>query len=138
MTIDELYASISDNVDIDYYLFDNCESLSAPIGDRYVIAIDPTKVKSQADEKVKVAHEYEHCRLWTFYSPTTDYIVRRQCEVKTDRSTIKRLVPLNELKTALASGIREPWELADHFGVPEKFLREAVAFYESLLQDFLC
>lgn len=136
MTIDELYASIPDNVDIDYYIFNNCESLSAPIGDRYVIAIDPTKVKSEADEKVKVAHEYEHCRLWTFYSPATDYIVRRQCEVKTDHSTIKRLVPLEELKIALESGITEPWELAEHFGVPEPFLRQAAAFYAPNLRDF--
>lgn len=130
MTLEELYSSIPEDTDIDYYIFNNCESLSAPVGDRFIIAIDPTKIKSTADEKLKVAHESEHCKSGTFYSPSTPYIVRRQCEVKTEHRTIKTLVPLDELKTALANGITEPWELAEYFGVPEPFLRQATAFYE--------
>ena len=130
MTIEDLYASIPDNIDIDYYLFEHTESLSAPIGDRFVIAIDPTKIRSTADEKVKVAHEVEHCKAYSFYSPTTDYIVRRQCEVKTERRTIKTLVPLADLKNAISSGITQRWELAEHFGVTEQFMGQAMAYYE--------
>lgn len=137
MTLEDLYLGIPDGIDIDYYIFNNCESLSAPIGERYIIAIDPTKIKSQADEKEKVAHELEHCLSGSFYSPSTDYITRRQCEVKSEHRTFKRLMPLGELRQAVASGISEKWQLAEHFGVSEQFVANAVEYYRQNNPDFM-
>ena len=131
MTIEELYLSIPDNIDIDYFIFAHTESLSAPVGDRYVIAIDPTKVRSEADEKVKVAHEEGHCRTHSFYSPGADWVVRQRCENRADRHAIKKLVPKDELMAAVAAGYAEPWELSERFGVPEAFLRRALAYYHT-------
>jgi hypothetical protein len=128
MTLEELYLGIPD-IDIDYFIFANTESLSAPIGDRFVIAIDPTKVRSEADEKVKVAHEAGHCRTNSFYSPGEDYFLRQRYENRADKWAIKKLVPKDELESAVAAGITEPWELAEHFGVPEPFFRKVMAFY---------
>ena len=129
MTLEELYLSIPSNIDIDYFIFANTESLSAPIGDRFVIAIDPTKVKSEADEKLKVAHEVGHCETGSFYSPGEDYFLRQRYENRADRQAIKKLVPKDELKKAVSAGYTEAWQLSEIFGVPEPFIRKAAEFY---------
>lgn len=129
MTLEELYLSIPSNIDIDYFIFANTESLSAPIGDRFVIAIDPTKIKSEADEKLKVAHEVGHCETGSFYSPGEDYFLRQRYENRADRQAIKKLVPKDELKKAVSAGYTEAWQLSEIFGVPEPFIRKAAAFY---------
>ena len=41
----------------------------------------------------------------------------------------KKLVLEDELWDAIRQGYREPWELADYFGVTESFLRQAIAYY---------
>ena len=130
MTLEDLYRHVdSQGIDVDYTLFEHTESLSAPIGDRYVIAIDPTKVRSSADEKVKVAHEDGHCITHSFYSPGEDYHTRQRFENRADREAIKMLVPKDELDAAVAMGIVDPWDLAEHFGVPQWFMELAMTFY---------
>lgn len=131
MTLEELYLSIPSDIDIDYFIFAHTESLSAPVGDRYVIAIDPTKVRSEADEKVKVAHEEGHCRTHSFYPPGADWLTRCRCENRAESHAIKKLVPKGELMAAFAAGCVEPWELSERFGVPEAFIRRAAAYYRT-------
>ena len=130
MTLEELYLSVPSNIDIDYFIFANTESLSAPVGDRFIIAIDPTKVRSEADEKLKVAHEVGHCETGSFYSPGTDWVVRSRCENRADVQAIKKLVPKDELMAAFADGCTEAWELSERFGVPEPFIRRAAEYYQ--------
>ena len=129
MTLEELYLSIPPGIDLDYFLFDHTESLSAPVGDRFVVAIDPTKIRSEADEKLKVAHEIGHCVTGSFYSPGEDYFLRQRYENRADRWAMKKLLPEEELKKAVAAGYSEPWQLAEYFGVPEPFIRRFFAVF---------
>jgi hypothetical protein len=132
MTLENLYRSVDmQGICVDFCLFEHAESLSAPIGDDYVIAIDPTKVSSSADEKVKVAHEDGHCLTHSFYSPGEDYHTRQRFENRADREAIKMLVPKDELEAAVARGITAPWELADYFGVTQQFMELAMWFYQN-------
>jgi len=39
-------------------------------------------------------------------------------------------VPLPELKQALKKGITRPDELAEHFCVPEEFVRKSLRYYQ--------
>lgn len=136
MTLEELYRDTPENIDIDYFIFSHTESLSAQIGDGFVVAVDPTKVRSEADEKVKVAHEVGHCSTLSFYSPGEDFVVRQRCENRADWWAVKKLVPLDELAAAVSAGYCEPWQLAEYFDVPEQFLVKAVAFYRAKQPDF--
>lgn len=106
------------------------ESLSIPFSNgRYGIAIDPGKIKSSADERVKLAHELGHCKQGAFYNPYAACDVRRKHENRADKWAVKKLIPEDELDEAVADGCTELWELAEYFGVTEEFMRKAVCWY---------
>ena len=42
---------------------------------------------------------------------------------------IRKLIPVEALDRAVAEGICERWELAEHFGVDQPFLEKALALY---------
>ncbi len=132
MTLENLYRSVDmQGIFVDFCLFEHAASLSAPIGDDYVIAIDPTKVSSSADEKVKVAHEDGHCLTHSFYSPGEDFCTRQRFENRADKWAIQKLVPKDELEEAVSRGITEPWELAEYFDVTPEFMYMAMWYYEN-------
>lgn len=39
------------------------------------------------------------------------------------------LMPPEMVRKAVSSGIRQPWELAELFGVPDGFVKEAIGYY---------
>ena len=103
------------------YWFDlgTAESLSLPLEDgSCAIAMDPWRMSTLADEKVKLAHEMGHCETGAFY------------ENRANKWAYKKLVPQDELAEACLQGYREPWELAEYFGVTEDFLRGALKYYQ--------
>ena len=140
MTLDELYASFPGNIEVDYFMFEHAESLSAPIGNGYVIAIDPTKIRGSADEKEKAAHEGGHCYTGSFYSPGEEFFMRQRYENRADAWAIKKLVPKDELDAARKKGYTELWELAEHFGVTEDLMKKALCWYTygNLATDMYC
>ena len=131
MTLEDLYNSIPPDIEVCYFLFNHTESLSAPIGEGFVVAVDPTKVRDEADEKEKVAHEVGHCETGSFYSPGEDCSIRQRYENRADKWAIKKLVPKDELKDAVSKGNTELWQLAEYFGVSESFMLKAVCLYRT-------
>lgn len=127
--VDELYGYADDaGISVDRFMMSNAESLSEPIGNG-AIAIDPFRIKSAADEKVKLAHEIGHCERGAFYNRHSPFDVVAKHENRADRWAIKKLVPKDELDVAVADGRIELWELAEYFDVTEDFMRKAVALY---------
>lgn len=45
-------------------------------------------------------------------------------------------MPFDKLLAAFRMGITELWELAEHFGVTEDFIKKAYALYEEKLLEF--
>lgn len=101
------------------------QSISIQDGDNCFIAIDPFRLVSACDEKVKLAHELGHCQTGSFYSLD----IRQKHENRADKWAIRQLVPAEELKQAVKDGFTEPWELAERFGVTEEFMRKAMRYY---------
>jgi len=93
------------------------------------IAIDPYKLRSTQEEKEKLAHELGHCLTGSFYSIYTAVDCRQRHENRADKWAIKKLIPADELEEVAANGCTEIWELAEHFGVTELFMRKAVSYY---------
>lgn len=119
-------------IDVDFCPLKRAQSLSLPMewaGERCAVALDPDKVTSAADEKVKLGHELGHCFTGSFYNRYAALDLRRRHELHADRWAIVRLIPRQELDVALAHGVRELWELAEYFEVTEEFMRKALVHY---------
>ena len=92
------------------------------------IGIDPDKLEDR-EELVCLAHEMGHCATGSFYTSDATVLDRTRQEQRADRWAIRQLVPVEELKNLLRSGVHRWDEAAEHFQVTEEFMRKAVAFY---------
>ena len=92
------------------------------------IGINPFMLESEADEKVKLAHELGHCETGAFYNMYAPLDIRAKHEHRADKWAIKKLVPKDELKQACKS-CRNRFELAEYFGVTEDFMQKALDYY---------
>lgn len=93
------------------------------------IGIDKTVQDGGAAERVHMIHEIGHCVTGSFYNRHASIDSRQRHENRADKWAIKKLVPVDELDTAIAEGCTEVWELAERFGVTEEFIRKAVCYY---------
>lgn len=107
------------------------ESLSMPLSNgSCAIAMNPWRMPTVADETVKLAHELGHCETGAFYNRYAARDVRQKYENRANKWAIKKLIPEDELIEAISKGYREPWELAEYFGVTEDFIRGALEYYK--------
>ena len=113
-----------------WYTMETAESLSIPLADgSCAIAMNPWYLHTIADEKVKLAHELGHCETGAFYNRFAARDIRQKHENRANKWAYKKLVPEHELIKAIRLGYREPWELAEYFGVTEDFIRDAWEYY---------
>ena len=98
---------------------------------RCYIAIDPVAVADTADETCKLAHELGHCMTGSFHTRSSPCDLVARHEVRADRWAIRWLLPRHQLEQAFRLGIVEPWQLAEHFSLPEAFIRKAIEYYRS-------
>ena len=117
------------HIDVDYFPMQTAEAFSVPIGGTCAIALDPTKIRSEAAEEVKLSNDVGHRVYRGSYNKYTPFDVRAQHENKANAWAVHRLIPWAKLKQAVKSGIAEVWELAEHFDVTEDFMRWAIAYY---------
>lgn len=94
-----------------------------------VIGIDESVMDGDALERVHIGHELGHCMTGSFYSIHTAVDCRRRHENRADKWAIRELVPVDDLDQAVADGCSEIWDLAEHFGVTEQFMKKAVCYY---------
>lgn len=130
-TLRSLYEFAERNqIEISEFQMERSESLSMPLGDIYCIAIDPTKLRSNVDRKVKVAHELGHCATNSFYNKYAACDIRGKHEERASRWAIKKLIPKDELIKAVSNGYIELWELAEFFDVTCEFMEKAIQYYK--------
>ncbi len=129
MTLTNLY-DIAEIDDIRVYSYDLAadESMSLLQDGNCYIAIDPLMLHSEADEKVKLAHELGHCMTGAFYNEHSPLDIRSKHERRADKWAIKKLVPKNEFEAACRY-YSNRWELSEHFGVTEEFMQKALDYY---------
>ena len=119
-----------DNIGVYWFTMDSAESLSIQASDgSCAIAIDPWYLRTQAEEKTKLAHEMGHCETGSFYNEDAALDIRQKHENKADKWAIEHVVPENELRIAIMDGCTELWQLAERFGVTIDFIKKAVCLY---------
>ena len=96
---------------------------------RYYIGMDYGVLPEESVRRVHLAHELGHCKTGAFYNRWAARDVRKKHENRADKWAVNKLIPVDELDQAVADGHTELWDLADHFGVTEEFMRKAVCWY---------
>ena len=132
MNLIDLYRLAQDeNIAVDCFELNKREALSiVDDNGNCAIAIDPFKLISQQDEKLKLAHELGHCMTGSFYNVYSPCDVRDRHEYRADKWASHKLIDPDKLHQAVEEGYTEPWELAEQFGVTEDFIRRAVYIYQ--------
>ena len=119
-----------ENITVDFFPLQSREALSVmDERGRCFVAIDPGRLRDEPDERVKLAHELGHCMTGAFYNRYADCDCRRRHENKADKWAVCQIVTEDALDEAVAEGCVTLWELAEHFGVSEPFMKKAVCWY---------
>lgn len=130
--LDDLYDYANENgIETEYRNMRYVPALSVVIDGEMCVVINPVMISSSADEKVKLAHEIGHCAAGGFYDKLSPWDVVARCENRANKWAIKKLVPKDELETAIKRGNMNLWELSEKFNVTEGFIKKAISFYRS-------
>lgn len=84
-------------------------------------------------EKEHLAHELGHCEYGGFYNRYSRLDIREKSERRANKWAYMKLVPIGELRQAVLDECREPWELAERFGVSCSFMCDIIAFYQNAI-----
>ncbi len=129
MTLLDIYKDCDKKgIDIDYFPMREAKALAFPEG---WIAIDVDKIENSVEEKEIIAHEEAHIETGSFYNIYSPLDIKAKHERRAEKATIKKLIPKNELIEAIECGFVEHWELAEYFGVSDKFMVKAMEYYKS-------
>lgn len=93
------------------------------------VGLDSSVLDGGVQERVHLSHELGHCATGSFYNIHAAIDCRQRHENRADKWAVTALIPLDALDNAVAQGCTEVWELAEHFGVTEAFMRKALCWY---------
>lgn len=128
MNLVELYQDCErKGIEVDYFPMTCGVAVSFPEG---FIAIDTDKIKNSIEEKEILAHEESHIETGSFYNFYSPIDIKGKHERRAEINTIKKLVPVDELKEAVSCGFMEIWDLAEYFDVSDEFMTNAVKYYK--------
>lgn len=97
---------------------------------RCYIGMDCSTLQTEATHRVHLAHELGHCVTGSFYNRWALQDVRQKHEHRADKWAIEHTIPEQELNEAVRNGHTDVWDLAEHFGVTEDFIRKAICWYK--------
>ncbi len=118
-----------ENIQILPYSLPQTGSLSLESEGKCYIGMDYRCIRDPRELLVRLGHEMGHCVCGAFYNRYAKMDLRQRQELKADKWAIHELIPMEALDDAIAAGYTEFWELAEHFGVTEEFIRKAVCLY---------
>lgn len=112
-----------------YGMKGDCDSVVVHGNDMYGIFLDMVKIKTLVQEYEAVSHEWAHIKTGSLYAINAPVLVKRIAEERARRAQIKKIIPFQDLKSALENGITQPYELAEYFSVSEKMVVDAFNYY---------
>lgn len=112
-----------------HWNLDDLQAATIELKGRYGVFMDFGNIRTGAEELVVVAHEGGHISTGATHKVNSPYDLVEKHEYKADKWAIQRLIPEEALDEAVADGCTELWQLAEHFGVTEEFMKKAVCWY---------
>lgn len=93
------------------------------------IFLDKKRLQTATEEKSALLHECGHYATGTTHEVSSPYDLVEKHEYKADKWAVQKALTAEELDDAVAEGHTDIWDLAEHFGVTEEFMRKAVCWY---------
>ena len=130
--LNSLYSCIAEQ---NIYVFSQKLSLAPAMticdGGDFMVAFDPSQAATGRQELHCLLHEFAHIATGAFYTADSSLAEKRRQEARAARWSIRFLIDPQALQHALESGMTAPWQLAEHFDVPQPFLEQALAYYRA-------
>ena len=118
------------NIEVLQYPMQENGSMSIMLEDgSCFIGIDQAVQDGDIQERVHLSHELGHCITGSFYNRYAAIDHRQRHENRANKWAIRHLIPVEDLDEAVALGYTELWQLAEHFGVTEEFIKKTVCYY---------
>ena len=118
------------NIPIDENCPESIVSMSVRLDDGTKIIGLSNNEESEYTRLECMAHEMGHCMTDSFYAGFSPFELRAKHEKRADAWAVNNLIPFRALCRAVKSGCRESWELAEYFGVSQKFVEKAIKLHE--------
>lgn len=122
---------IEDDILLAEYHHEGFRAATIRMDEDEAIFVNSRQIGSEQEKLCILAHEYGHCRTGTTHSVGSSLELISRHEYRADKWAVYDLLPPAMFREALLSGITEPWELAEHFGVTEEFVRRAEYIYRA-------
>lgn len=97
--------------------------------DQYAIGLDMELREGSKEHRTHLGHETGHASTGSLYNEFAPQDVRQRHENDADKWTVLNMIPEDELLGQIMDGRGEIWELSDHFGVTEDYIRKAMCWY---------
>lgn len=93
--------------------------------------MDFDNIDTVSKEIVVLAHEGGHASTGATHKVCSPFDLIQKHEELANRWAIKKLLPLEEVRAAMKDGYTEAYQLAEHFEVTERFVQQAISYYEN-------
>ena len=132
MTIYQIYADLIRRgvrcYSGDYALDTGSDAFAVKVGERFGVFLDERRIKTTAEEKVAISHEWAHITENATYGIDAPPELVRKAECLADRKQIEAVLPWRAVAWYLRRGM-QPWEIAEAECVTEAFVRAAIEYY---------
>lgn len=131
MDVKQLYQTLQQSgIKFFDYKIGKPKAITICLNNQYGIFIDTSEINSEAEEYCMIAHEGGHCATGCTHSVSSSLDLIEKHEYKADKWAVHQIIPIDNLRSLLKSGCIEIWEIAEHFGVTENFVRRAMDIYK--------
>ncbi len=117
--------------DIDVIPFAGCPAAGATVRDAgcYAIFLDFSKICSTRLLRGVCVHELGHAATGALHKVSSPYELAERSEYRANRWAAEHYLTEEEFRDAFAAGVRESWELAEYFDLPEADVKNALTYW---------
>lgn len=127
--IDLFSIAEKEKIPVEYAALPLNESIAVQENECEFIVLDHKFSSDSPETLTHLAHELGHCMTGSFYNIYSPLDVRKKHEYRANKWAVQSLITEEALDEAVAAGNTELWQLAEHFGVTEDFMKKAVCYY---------
>lgn len=112
-----------------HWNMDGDKAVTLEINGQYGVFMDFCNIETSAEELVVLAHEGGHICTGATHKVCSPFDLVEKHEHKANKWAIQKLIPEDELNSAVSEGCTNIFTLAEHFEVTEDFMKLAVCWY---------
>lgn len=111
------------------YNIGSADACTVKLSGNFGLFLNIGKIHSLRQEKEAVVHEWAHIVSDATYGVDAPEAVRHKAEETARREELKELLPFDEMRGVVQSGVTQIFELSEYFNVSEEKVSEAIEYY---------